>query len=167
MVPADSHRVSRAPRYLGATRKEKGILRYRAVTFFGRPSQTVLVTLFSSFVRIRPDSNHTARTSSYSLWSCNPALSFRIARFRLFRVRSPLLAESLVCFLFLGVLRWFTSPRSLRVTMDSSHGKPIARLGFPHSDIPGSSIACISPRRFAAGCVLLRLLAPRHPHTCS
>src|SRR5205807_9972444 len=28
------------------------------------------------------------------LWSCNPALSFRIARFRLFRVRSPLLSES-------------------------------------------------------------------------
>jgi hypothetical protein len=30
--------------------------------------------------------------------------------FGLFRVRSPLLAESLTCFLFLRVLRWFTSP---------------------------------------------------------
>ena len=29
--------------------------------------------------------------------------------FRLFRFRSPLLTESLICFLFLQVLRWFTS----------------------------------------------------------
>ncbi len=28
------------------------------------------------------------------LWSCNPGLSFRIVRFRLFRFRSPLLSES-------------------------------------------------------------------------
>ena len=34
--------------------------------------------------------------------------------FGLFRVRSPLLAESLTCFLFLQVLRWFTSLRCLR-----------------------------------------------------
>ena len=39
--------------------------------------------------------------------------------FGLFRVRSPLLAESLTCFLFLRVLRWFTSPRCLRRPMDS------------------------------------------------
>jgi hypothetical protein len=32
--------------------------------------------------------------------------------FGLFPLRSPLLGESLVCFLFLRVLRWFTSPRS-------------------------------------------------------
>ena len=35
--------------------------------------------------------------------------------------------------------------------------------GFPHSDIHGSMLACSSPWRFAAGRVLLRLLAPRHP----
>ena len=166
MVPADSHRVSRAPRYLGATRKEKSIFRYRAVTFFGRPSQTVPVTLVSP--SLGEDLLGTeVPTSSSSLWSCNPALSLPIARFRLFRVRSPLLAESLVCFLFLGVLRWFTSPRSLGTAMYSLCRQLITQLGFPHSDIPGSSIACISPRRFAASCVLLRLLAPRHPHACS
>ena len=37
------------------------------------------------------------------------------------------------------------------------------RRGFPHSDIPGSKPACGSPRLIAAGHVLLRLLAPRHP----
>ena len=34
-------------------------------------------------------------------------------RFRLFPVRSPLLGESLIYFLFLGLLRWFSSPGSL------------------------------------------------------
>ena len=36
----------------------------------------------------------TNSVSSLFLWSCNPGLSFRIVRFRLFRVRSPLLTES-------------------------------------------------------------------------
>ena len=34
--------------------------------------------------------------------------------------------------------------------------------GFPHSDIPGSSDICSSPRLFAACHVLRRLLMPRH-----
>ena len=40
--------------------------------------------------------------------------------FGLFRVRSPLLAESLTCFLFLEVLRWFTSLRCLLTPMNSA-----------------------------------------------
>jgi hypothetical protein len=39
----------------------------------------------------------------------------------------------------------------------------ITRDGFPHSDIPGSTLACSSPRLFAACHVLLRRLVPRHP----
>jgi hypothetical protein len=35
--------------------------------------------------------------------------------------------------------------------------------GLPHSEIPGSTIARISPGLFAACHVLHRLLAPRHP----
>jgi hypothetical protein len=35
--------------------------------------------------------------------------------------------------------------------------------GFPHSDIPGSTPVCGSPRLFAAYHVLHRLLVPRHP----
>jgi hypothetical protein len=163
----DSRRVSRVPRYLGTTRTEEGIFRYRAFTFSGRPFQTVLLTLSYQLFENKLRLKLPASIDPYSLWSCNPALSFRIARFRLFRVRSPLLSESLPCFLFLGVLRWFTSPRSLLPAMYSPIGKPIAEPGFPHSDIPGSKIACISPRLFAASHVLLRLLAPRHPHACS
>ena len=67
-------------------------------------------------------------------------------------------------FLFLQVLRWFTSLSSLRRAYFIQLGMvPVSRTGFPHSDTPGSSLACSSPRLFAAGRVLRRLLAPRHP----
>ena len=39
----------------------------------------------------------------------------------------------------------------------------VLRIGFPHSDICGSRIICISPQLFAAYHVFLRLLVPRHP----
>ena len=83
--------------------------------------------------------------------------------FGLFRVRSPLLAESLTCFLFLQVLRWFTSLRCLPRAYGFSAGySGINQSGFPHSDIPGSKPACGSPGLIAACHVLHRLLVPRH-----
>ena len=36
-------------------------------------------------------------------------------------------------------------------------------VGFPHSDIHGSSLTYSSPRHFVVCHVLLRLLVPRHP----
>src|SRR4030095_2524353 len=73
------------------------------------------------------------------------------------------------CFLFLQVLRWFTSPRCLRtayVFSDGSFG--ISQRGFPHSEIPGSKVVCTLPGLIAAYRVLHRLLAPRHsPYTLS
>jgi hypothetical protein len=84
-------------------------------------------------------------------------------RFRLFRFRSPLLAES----------RLFSLPR--RTKMFQFRRCPPRTLciqvrvtsldeaGFPHSDSSGSMLACSSPERFAAGRVLLRHVAPRHP----
>ncbi len=71
----------------------------------------------------------------HPLWMCLPALSTNLSYtlyckshnpykncflwFGLFRFRSPLLSKSLVCFLFLKVLRWFNSLRSLSYTMYS------------------------------------------------
>ena len=97
----------------------------------------------------------------------NPLVQAR--RFGLFRVRSPLLAESLSCFLFLWVLRWFTSPRCLPQTYVFSLGYPgMTQGGFPHSEISGSKLVCSSPKLIAAYHVLHRLLAPRHsPHALS
>ena len=63
------------------------------------------------------------------------------------------------CFLFLRVLRCFSSPglpTIAGVTESSS-------AGLPHSDICGSKVICTYPQLFAAYHVLLRLREPRHP----
>ena len=68
------------------------------------------------------------------------------------------------CFLFLRVLRWFTSPGSLALSYVFRKGvTPDLGAGFPHSEIDGSRDVCSSPSLIAAYHVLLRLHAPRHP----
>ena len=69
-----------------------------------------------------------------------------------------------VCFLFLGVLRWFTSPRSPLVSYFIRRRiTRVCLVGLPHSEILGSKPACGSPRLIAADRVLHRPRAPRHP----
>ena len=53
-----------------------------------------------------------SRTPSTTSWSYNPARASLHGRFGLFPGRSPLLGESFDYFLFLGVLRCFSSPGS-------------------------------------------------------
>ena len=66
-------------------------------------------------------------------------------------------------FLFLRVLRCFSSPGSLLHTYVFSMGYlSITSGAFPHSDIRGSTVVCTSPQLFAAYHVLRRLLLPRH-----
>ena len=66
-------------------------------------------------------------------------------------------------FLFLRVLRCFSSPGSLLYTyVFSIRYLNITSGAFPHSDIRGSTVVCTSPQLFAAYHVLLRLLLPRH-----
>ena len=67
-------------------------------------------------------------------------------------------------FLFLGLLRCFSSPRFLLTGYVFACGYlHITAGGFPHSDICGSSDICSSPQLFAACHVLHRLPVPRHP----
>src|SRR5207248_2277424 len=74
------------------------------------------------------------------------------------------LAKSLNCFLFLQVLRWFTSLSSLPKTYGFSFRiLHFQRSGFPHSEISGSTPVCGFPKLFAAYHVLHRLPSPRHP----
>ena len=66
-------------------------------------------------------------------------------------------------FLFLGVLRCFSSPGFLLAAYLFSDGYLNITSGeFPHSDILGLSVVCTYPRLIAACHVLLRLLVPRH-----
>ncbi len=63
------------------------------------------------------------------------------------------------CFLFLRVLRCFSSPGWPPAWPDGG----TSPAGLPHSDIRGSTGMCPSPRLFAACRVLRRLREPRHP----
>ena len=73
-------------------------------------------------------------------------------------------SENRSFFLFLRVLRCFTSPGFLTHTYVFSMVYLLFTVGgFPHSDIHGSMLTCSSPWLFAAYRVLLRLLIPRHP----
>ncbi len=67
------------------------------------------------------------------------------------------------CFLFLRVLRCFSSPGSLPYVMDWRMDTEVCSSGFPHSEISGSMDICSSPKLFAAYHVFHRLLVPRHP----
>ena len=63
------------------------------------------------------------------------------------------------CFLFLWLLRCFSSPGSLIPTYIFSR----LYLRLPYSDISGSSLASSSPERFVGSHVLHRLCVPRYP----
>ena len=67
-------------------------------------------------------------------------------------------------FLFLWVLRCFSSPRSLPIHYFTHVWiySLFLLYEFPHSDTHGSMDICSSPWLFAAYHVLLRLLVPRH-----
>jgi hypothetical protein len=151
MVAVDSRRVPRVPRYSGTYQKPH---RFRLRDY--HPLWPVL-----------PDCSASGSVGNFlALHRAGPSTPTdpKTHRFGLFRVRSPLLTESLICFLFLRVLRWFTSPSSLLPTYEFSREiLHFQRSGFPHSEIPGSTPVCGSPRLIAAYHVLHRLPSPRHP----
>jgi hypothetical protein len=69
-----------------------------------------------------------------------------------------------ICFLFLRVMRCFSSPGLPSCTYVFSTGScSITNSGFPHSEISGSKPTYGSPKHIAVSRVLHRLLVPRHP----
>ena len=67
------------------------------------------------------------------------------------------------CFLLLSLLRCFNSRRFPAYRYLIHHTLTEVRsVGLPHSDTHGSLVFCTFPWLFAALCVLLRLLVPRH-----
>ena len=103
------------------------------------------------------NSSHTQDTMS---WSYYPGDALPQRRFGLFPVRSPLLGESFFYFLFLQVLRCFSS---LRSPLELVKMTVLQSAGLSHSEILGSKIICIYPKLIAAYHVLHRLHEPRHP----
>ncbi len=143
-------------------RSQQGIpdFAYAAVTLFGRPftGSFRYPFVFSPCRRVcRPLQNGptTPNGQRRQAWHPSGLGSSRFAR-RYLGNRN--------CFLFLRVLRWFTSPGSLALSYVFRKGvTPDLGAGFPHSEIDGSRDVCSSPSLIAAYHVLLRLHAPRHP----
>jgi hypothetical protein len=155
MVLADSGRIARVPPYLGTPQGDYGRFRLRGChpvspAFPGR-SATIQAAHYTASPGLR-------------LWC--PATPEEVAflRFGLSPVRSPLLGGSLICFIFLRVLRCFTSPGLPPPVMYSPTDTPtFAGVGFPIQKSTDQSLIGGSPWLIAATHVFHRLLKPRHP----
>ena len=100
-----------------------------------------------------------------SIESTSPATPLEQARwFRLFRVRSPLLTESLLISFPPGT-KMFQFPGCATVSYVFRYGFPSYRWkGCPIRKSPDQSLVDSSPRLIAASYVLHRSLQSRHPH---
>ena len=109
---------------------------YKALTFCGPTFQTVRLEI--SFLTPWHSSQFCqSDPTTPSLQRLRPITQ---QRFRLFRVRSPLLTESLR-FLVLGLLRCFSSPTYPRMAMDSPYGDSVlTETGFPIRESSGQSV---------------------------
>ena len=136
---------------------------YGAVTLFGRTFQTVPLTDSS------PSLPHeTALFRGRPRDVCGPATPG--SPFELPGLGSSAFARHYSrnhgCFLLLRVLRWFTSPGSLRATMNSSHDSWCShQAGSPIRISPDHRL-CASPRSFSqlttSFFAFLRLGIPTH-----
>ena len=117
MVGPDSTGISRAPAYSGLREGSRQVFAYGALTLCG---------MLSQYTSTSGSVSHSPRVLRDSpLCTLNPISAttavLTLSWFRLFPFRSPLLRESLR-FLFLGLLRCFTSPGSslIRGCLDCS-----------------------------------------------
>ena len=142
MVPALSIKVSRVSMYSGS-RSVSPSFAYGAFTLSGRLSQNLSARIVESIMRSEP---RNARTP---VWPLSISLAATL--------------EIDVSFSSSGYLDVSVHRVPLHTLWIGVWMIRVLRTGFPHSDICGSRIICISPQLFAAYHVFLRLLVPRHP----
>ena len=142
MVPADSCRISRVPHYSGAGSAVFGISRTGL-----SPSTAALSRAFRypSVVPLSPVLLPRRCRNTIGLGSCAFARHYW---------------RNHCCFLFLRVLRCFSSPGWLQSLTD---GAPCGASGCPIRTSAVIAGICPLPRLFAACHVLRRLREPRHP----
>ena len=144
MVPADSRRIPRAPRYSGYHWASDGF-GYGAVTLCDVTFQSLLLTVFLAVA-----------------WSYNPR---EAGTSRVWALPRSLATTYGITFVFssCGYLDVSVPHVSLLHTMDSCTGdRAFLSAGFPHSEICASSAICAFTQLIAACHVLLRLLVPGH-----
>ena len=142
MVPLPSHKVSRVSWYSGFRPLCSGFA-YGAFTLSGRLSQNLSARIVESIMRSEP---RNARTP---VWPLSISLAATL--------------EIDVSFSSSGYLDVSVHRVPFRTLWIGVRMTGVLPAGFPHSDICGSKIICISPQLFAAYHVFLRLLVPRHP----
>ena len=142
MVPACSHKVSRVSWYSGSRLADSSFA-YGAFTLSGWLSQNHSAKLVRSFLQSEP------RNARIPVWALSISLAATL--------------EITVVFSSSGYLDVSVHRVPLHTLWIGVWMIRVLRTGFPHSDICGSKIICISPQLFAAYHVFLRLLVPRHP----
>ena len=142
MVPAHSIKVSRVSMYSGY-RQVIFPFAYGAFTLSGRLSQNLSARIDESIMRSEP------RNARIPVWPLSISLAATL--------------EIDVSFSSSGYLDVSVHRVPLHTLWIGVWMIRVLRTGFPHSDICGSRIICISPQLFAAYHVFLRLLVPRHP----
>ena len=115
---------------------------YKTFTLYGSTFQKIRLTI--NFVTHR----HNSRFCLTGPTTPNIQRPHPITyiRFRLFRFRSPLLTESLR-FIFIGLLRCFSSPTYLRITIYSLYGDTALPVpGLPIRKLPDHKM--LAPPRY-------------------
>ena len=130
MVLPDSHGVARAPWYSGTDPRSRSDFAYGGVTLCARPFQVVPLSQ-----RLITSRRNCSTGRSALQHPSNNACRLTLDGFRLVPVRSPLLRESRLISCPPGTeMVQFPGLAHLRSGM--------TRTGFPHSEIPVSSLAC-------------------------
>lgn len=141
MGPANSHRISRVPRYSGYYSGFISMSHTRLSLSMAALSKALCYTHFMPFIVVLQP------------LYCLNNIGLGCSAFARHYLRNHF------CFLLLWVLRCFSSPRSPLINQVTG----LQPAGLPHSDIHGSIVICTSPWLFAAYHVLHRLREPRHP----
>ena len=140
MVPANSRRIPRAPRYSGYRYQIIPYL-YGSFTLYGLPFQARSSSDFHQMSR----SYNPRRRRNDSGLGCSAFARHYLRNHILFSLP-------------IGTKMFQFPTFALYNTVTG-----LQPVGLPHSDISGSKVVCTSPKLFAAYHVLLSLLEPRHP----
>jgi hypothetical protein len=160
MVLADSHRLPLIPCYLGTLIMEPDHFRLQDFhllwSLFPKGSANNLVSYSTTSTQFGLQAPHNTDDTTVASFTVSSGLgSSPFARHY---------SGNRYYFFFLGVLRYFNSPRSLyRAYVFSAESSGITPMELPHSEIAGSKVVSTYPTLIAGSRVLHRLPVPRHP----
>ena len=159
MVLTNSHRISRVPRYLGVRSRKSDTFRLQDCHLLWRvfpdSSTKYQICNFPTEPELRPIKSHDPCYTTLPGLHITGLGCFPFARRYL---------GNHYYFLFLRLLRCFSSPRSPHKPMYSAYDVTVLTVtGFPIQKSPDQSLFSTSPKLIAAFHVFHRLLTPRHP----